>query len=338
MAGTIEGPGASGRRARGKARNHEPEIAAGRGRGRRRGLCGRRGLLALLIVAGCGHPHSPRPPEMALREIRPRVAIALGGGGARGFAHVGALRVFEQEKIPIDIVVGTSVGSLIGALYADQGHVLDAEYQALDAGTADLFDYGALSIFSGGLIKGDKLEKFLRDRLHHTLIEQMAVPFAAVAVDLNSGQTVIFDHGPIAPAVHASCAIPGVFVPVEIDGHTYVDGGVTDPIPCDIARNLGAEVVIALAIPAPLPQSNLKNPLAVIRHAVSIMSAEIGRLRGQEADVIVATHVEGVDYDDFSQKKQILEAGEAAAREALPAIRAAIAAKTRREPAASTKP
>jgi NTE family protein len=278
------------------------------------------------------------PPEPALRAILPKIGLALGGGGARGFAHIGALRVLEQEKIPIDVVVGTSVGSLVGALYADQGRVLDAEYNAIQVEAADLFDYRALSVFSGGMIKGDKLEKFLRDRLKNQMIEKMAVPFAAVAVDIKTGQTVIFDHGPAATAVHASCAIPGVFVPVEIDGVTYVDGGVTDPIPSDIARSLGAEVVIAMAIPAPLPQRNLKNPISVIHHAVSIMSSEIGALRAREADVVIWSRVGGVDYDDFSQKKQILEAGEAAAREALPAIRAAIAAKTRYVPADTLRP
>jgi NTE family protein len=286
-------------------------------------------LLALTwLVLSCGKP--PVPPAGPVSPgIRPKIGLALGGGGARGFAHIGAMRVLEQEKIPVDLVVGTSVGSLVGALYADQGKVLDAEFNALQVETTDLFDYRATSIFSGGLIKGEKLEKFLRERLKSTNIEQMKVPFAAIAVDLRSGQTVIFDHGPIAQAVHASCAIPGIFAPVVMDGVSYVDGGVTDPVPSDIARSLGADVVIAMAIPAPAAGPVPKNPIGVIHRAISIMCSEIGALRAKEADVVIWTEVGKIDYDDFSQKKEIIEAGEAAARAALPAIRAAIEAKTK---------
>jgi NTE family protein len=292
-------------------------------------------VIALLLVgvtAGCGgrktQPGPPPPPRLV--EVRPKVGLALGGGGARGFAHLGALRVLEQEKIPIDLVVGTSVGSLIGALYADQGRLIDAEITALEVEEEDLFDYRAFAILSGGLVKGDRLESFLRAKLKHQTIEEMAVPFAAVAVDLESGRTVIFRRGAVAPAVHASCAIPGVFVPVQIDGRTYVDGGVTNPVPASVARDLGAEVVIAMAIPPPAPGKIAKNLLGVAYRAVSIMAAEIGRLRAGDADVVIETRTDRqIDPDDFSQKRALIVGGEAAARAALPAIRAAIAAKTR---------
>jgi NTE family protein len=289
-------------------------------------------LLFLAAAAGCGgrriQPAPVHPPRLV--GVRPKVGLALGGGGARGFAHIGALRVLEQEKIPIDFVVGTSVGSLIGALYADQGRLIDAEITALEVQEEDLFDYRAFAILSGGLVKGDRLESFLRAKLKHQAIEEMAVPFAAVAVDLESGRTVIFRRGAVAPAVHASCAIPGVFVPVQIDGRTYVDGGVTNPVPASVARDLGAEVVIAMAIPPPAPGKVARNPLGVAYRAVSIMAAEIGKLRAGDADVVIETRANRqIDPDDFSQKRALIEAGEAAARAALPAIRAAIAAKTR---------
>ena len=289
-------------------------------------------LFTLLLACAAQKPPQVELQPAAYREIPPKVGLALGGGGARGFSEIGVLRVLEQEKLPVDLVVGTSVGSLVGALYADTGRVLDAEFTALAVTGDDLFDYQAMAVFSGGFVKGERLEEFLGAHLKHKTIESMKVPFTAVAVDLMAGKTVAFERGSVAQAVHASCAIPGVFVPVEFGGKVYVDGGVTDPIPADIARKQGADVVIAVAIPPGLPGKKPTNPVEVAFHAVTLMSSEIGALRAKEADVVITPQVAGVAFDDFSQKKRLIEAGEAAAREALPAIRAAMAAKTRRVP------
>jgi NTE family protein len=262
------------------------------------------------------------------------LGLALGGGGARGFAEIGVLRVLEQEKIPVDFVAGTSVGSLVGAFYADSGRVLDAEFLAVSVTDEDLFDYKALSFLSGGFVKGDRLEAFLVKNLKHRTIETFRIPYAAVATHLRTGKTVVFEKGPVARAVHASAAIPGVFVPVEIGGEVYVDGGVTNPVPVDVARRAGCDVVIAVSVPAAVPSTVPKTPIEIAYHAVTMMSAEIGRLRARDADVLVEPAVGDVAYDDFTQKKRLIEAGETAARAALPAIRAAIAAKTRRLPVA----
>lgn len=299
------------------------------------------GAALLATLFGCSPAPSPSAPPspppaptpVPTREVPPRVGLALGGGGARGFAEIGVLRVLEQEKVPIAAVAGTSVGSLVGALYADTGKVLDAEFHAVAVTEEDLFDYRTFAVFSGGFVKGERLRRFLDTNLKSRAIEQMRVPFAAVAVDVAAGRTVVFRNGPIAPAVHASCAIPGVFVPVTIGGRTYVDGGVMNPVPADVVRSMGADVVIAVAIPAATPSTVPTNPVAVAYQSVMIMSAEIGRLRAREADVVVIPDVTGVAYDDFTQKKRLIAAGEDAARKALPAIRAALASKTRRVPA-----
>ena len=193
----------------------------------------------------------------------------------------------------------------------------------------DLFDYRAFSLLSGGLVKGERLEKFLRTNLKHQTIEMMKVPFAAVAVDLERGETVVFRRGEVAPAVHASCSIPGVFAPTRIGTRLYVDGGVTNPVPVSVARDLGGEVIIALSIPPPVRKPPSKNPVAIAYHSVSIMTAEMGRLRAREADVVVEIQAGAIDFDDFSQKRRLIEVGEEAARAALPAIRAAIDARTR---------
>ncbi|MFZ5569605.1 MAG: patatin-like phospholipase family protein [Thermodesulfobacteriota bacterium] len=268
-----------------------------------------------------------KPPAADQKRL-PKVGIALGGGGARGFAEIGVLRVLEQEKIPIDLVIGTSVGSLIGAIYADTGRVLDAEFIAIAIREEDIFDYSAFSIFSGGFVKGEKLEAFLNTHLSSKRIENMKIPYGAVAVDLRTGQSVLLERGPVARAVHASCAIPGVFVPVTIGGRVFVDGGVTDPIPVDFARRKGAEVVIAVVIDPAIPSRAPENPLEIAYHAVTIMSSEIGVLGVKDADVVIRPEIGNVAYNDFSQKKRLMEAGEKAAREQLPNIRAAMEAKT----------
>jgi len=290
-------------------------------------------LLGVGLISACAS--APPPPAVSsppLREILPRVGLALGGGGARGFAHIGVLRVLEQEKIPVDLVIGASVGSLIGALYADTGRVLDAEFLAVEVEKDDLFDYGALAMLSGGLAKGEGLERFLSRHLRHPTIETLTVPFGAVATELRTGRTVVFDQGSVAQAVRASAAIPGVFSPVVIDGVTYVDGGVTDPVPADVARLRGAELVIAVIIPPAIPPQAPGNPVAIAMQAATLMGAEIAKLRAAEADVVITPEVGEVAYDDFSRKKALIEAGEAAARRALPQIRAALAAKTRHVP------
>lgn len=289
-------------------------------------------LLAGALAAGWGCASAPAPstpPTVQTQQVLPRIGVALGGGGARGFAHIGVLRVLEQERIPIDLVVGSSVGSLVGALYADSGRVLDAEFLAVAVTAEDLFDYRALAFFSGGLAEGKGIVRFLDEHLRNHAIENMQVRFGAVATELRTGRTVVFERGAVAPAVRASSAIPGVFVPVDIEGVTYVDGGVTDPIPADVARRMGAEVVIAVAIPAEVPKTTPSNPLAVAYQAVSLMSAEIASCRGAEADVLIVPQVGDVPFDDFAQKKRLIEAGELAARSALPQIRKAIAEHTR---------
>lgn len=291
-------------------------------------------ILICLFLSACstmGPKHKEKEP-LITKEILPKVGIALGGGGARGFAEIGVLRVLEQEKIPVNVVVGTSVGSLIGAIYADSGRVLDAEFIAVTIKDEDIFDYRAFSFFSGGFVKGEKLELFLNTHLKNKNIENMAVPFGAVAVDLRTGQAVLFDNGPVARAVHASSAIPGVFVPVEIGGKIYVDGGVTDPIPVDFAKKKGADVVIAVAISPALPPVAPKNPIEIAFHAITIMSSKIGELGVKDADVVIRPDVGNVAYDDFTQKKRLIDAGEKAARAAIPAIREAIKAKTKLVP------
>jgi NTE family protein len=286
---------------------------------------------AVLLLAACRTATPPplvteRQPPLVLETPvpEPRIALVLGGGAARGFAHIGVIRVLEQERIPVDLVVGTSVGSLIGALYASHRDSFELEWTAFQLDQDDLFDFGIVNAVVGmGYAKGEKLERFVRDSVKQKEIEKLRLPFAAVATDLNWGGRVVLDKGSVARAVRASSAIPGVFEPVEHQGKLLVDGGVVDNIPIDVARAKGADLVIAVDISADVGNTDIKNVVDVMLQATNIMFAvNVGFLR-QGADVLVQPKV-GVGMLDFTKKKECMLAGIEAARGAVPRIRAAI--------------
>ncbi|HUK55905.1 MAG TPA: patatin-like phospholipase family protein [Nitrospiria bacterium] len=262
-----------------------------------------------------GRPKSP-----------PRVALVLGGGAARGFAHVGVIRVLEREKIPIDMIVGTSVGSLIGAIYAAGAAGPNLERIALQLERDDLVDYSILALRKG-LIIGDRLERFVSEKVGVSRIEDLKLPFAAVATDIRTGERVILDRGPLATAVHASCALPAVFQPVELDGKLLVDGGVLEPLPVPTAKFLGADVTIAVDVGTRIKKIQSSDVVTVVIQALSISGAEMRRRHALEADVLIHPDVNGVGAFDFAQKERCVEAGAAAAREALPRIREVLSAR-----------
>ncbi len=252
-----------------------------------------------------------------------KVALVLGGGGARGFAHVGVLRVLEQERIPIDLLVGTSAGSFIGAIYADTRDSFELESVAWSASKEDLFDWSLLGS-ARGPVTGKALRAFIGRHVRARTIEELAIPFVAVATDLVTGEEVVLDRGPVAPAVHASSAIPGVFRPVDLGGRTLVDGGTVDPIPVRPARERGADVVIAVDIGKEIPGEEPGNFASISLRSLAILKRELGRYKAAEADVVISPKVGDTSPFDFSKRKELMAAGMAATREALPAIRDAI--------------
>lgn len=275
-------------------------------------------------IAGCRTVSAP-PPGPPPEVPRPKIALVLGGGAARGFAHVGVIRALEQEKIPIDLVVGTSVGSLIGAIYAADLNSFDLEWTAFSLQKDDLFDYGVLTAVMGmGLAKGDKLEAFVKGKVPVENIEQLKLPFAAVATDLNWGTKVVLDRGSLARAVRASSAIPGVFQPVSHMGKILVDGGVVDNIPISVARAKGADIVVAVDISENVGNTNITNLVDVMLQAANIMFALNVEHSKRDADVLVSPKVGDVGMLDFGQKKRCMQAGIDAGRAAVPEIRRAI--------------
>ncbi len=276
-------------------------------------------LILLVALSSCAS--APVPPAN-IEPPKPKVALVLGGGSARGFAHIGVIRVLEQEKIPIDMVVGTSVGSLIGALYAYDTNSFELEWTAFSLEKDQVFDFAVLSAITGmGPVRGDRLEEFVKSKVPVANIEDLKLPFAAVATDLNRGTRVVLDRGPVAKAVRASSAIPGIFNPVDYQGRLLVDGGVVDNIPISVARQKGADIVVAVDISENVVNFNITNVVDVVLQSVNIMFNENVGYKKKEADILIRPAVASVGLLDFSQKKQSMVAGMDAARNAVPEIR-----------------
>lgn len=284
-------------------------------------------VLCSAVLAACQSVQTADSRDILRSPSRPKIALVLGGGAARGFAHIGVIRALEQEQIPIDMIVGTSVGSLIGAVYAADANSFELEWSAFELTKDDLLDYGLFSAVTGmGLAKGERLEAFVKKKVKAENIEQMKIPFAAVAVDLNRGTEVVIDSGPVAKAVRASSAIPGVFQPVSHMGKLLVDGGVIDNIPVSVAKARGADIVIAVDISENVTNFAISNLADVLLQSVNIMFAENVRTKKREADIIISPSVGDVAMLDFSQKKRCMDAGIEAGKAAIPQIRAKIEA------------
>ena len=284
---------------------------------RRRSLFLAAGLslpLSALLGACATAPQGPKP--------QPKIGLALGGGAAKGFAHVGVIKVLEASGFTPAVVSGTSAGSVVGALYASglNGFALQEQSFALDEDRIkDLTLFGV-----GGVIKGDKLQAYVNELVKNRPLEQMAKPFAAVAADLDSGERIIFNRGNTGQAVRASCSIPGVFQPAVIAGKRYVDGGLVSPVPVDAARQLGADIVIAVDISSKAKDGKAAGILSNLNQTITIMGQKLGEQEMTRADVIIRPRVGQIGAADLDQKHVALLEGEKAAQDALPALRAAI--------------
>lgn len=263
---------------------------------------------------------APPPPPKP-----PRIGLALGGGAARGFAHIGVIQVLEENGLRPDLVVGTSAGSLVAALYASGKG--GAELGRLAEG----MDESAITDWSfpgRGLIRGEALARFVRDNTSGRSIEQMVLPLGIVATDLDSGQPILFQRGDPGVAVRASSAVPAVFQPVRIGTREYVDGGLVSPVPVRFARQMGAELVIAVDISA-VPDGNpTGDVMRLLLQTFAIMGLSINRFELRDADVVVRPKLAGVSGADFAGRKRSIRAGREAAMALLPELRAKLTAKS----------
>lgn len=289
------------------------------------------GLLAAALIAGCQAPPA-LPDEVAVPAAEPRapqaprIGLALGGGAARGFAHIGVIQVLEEAGIKPDLVTGTSAGSLVAALYAAGRNGKDLAAQAMAMDESVLTDW----VFpTRGVIRGEALARYVREQTAGVGIEQMRLPLGIVATDLDSGLPVLFRRGDAGQAVRASSAVPAVFLPVRIGAREYVDGGLVAPVPVRFARDMGAELVIAVDVSTPPDGAPTHDTMRLLLQTFAIMGKRINHFELAQADVVLRPQLAGVSSTDFAARRRAIEAGREAALAALPALRLRIVELTR---------
>jgi len=271
--------------------------------------------LSLLLLFAC-MPKEIAPP---LPPPKPaKVAVVLGAGASKGFAHIGVLKVIEAQKIPIHLIVGTSAGSVVGSLYASGIDAFQLQTMAIALLKDDVVDW---TIPDNGFIRGDKLENFINKTVRQTPLELLRIPFRAVATNLQTGEEIVFATGNTGRAVRASCSIPGVFQPVRIGDKAYVDGGVVSPVAVEAARRAGADVVIAVDISAGVAGAVPQGILDTILQSIDIMYAKIATAQLKSADVVIRPKVSHIGSSDFDKRNEAILEGEKAATQAMPQIR-----------------
>jgi len=284
--------------------------------------------LAVAGLAACGGGTAPTQPAAsapAMQTAAPnviKVGIALGGGAAKGFAHIGVIKMLEANGFAPAVISGTSAGSVVGALYASGMNAFEMQEKAVALDETRIRD---LQLSSGGLVLGQKLEDYVNEQVRRKPLEQMAKPFVVVATRLEDGERTVFARGNTGQAVRASSSVPGVFQPVTIGKYHFVDGGIVSPVPVDAARQLGADIVVAVDISNKARGQTPGNMLGALNQSIAIMGQKLGEAELARADVIVRPKVLDIGPADFSQRASAIVEGEKAALAVMPKIRERIA-------------
>jgi NTE family protein len=296
-------------------------------------------LLTAALLAGCTSvpqrepvtvqaPPASSPAAEPAPKRPPRIGLALGGGAAKGFAHVGVIAVLEQAGIEPSLVVGTSAGSLVAAFYASGMNATQLQATAMRMEEVTLADW-MVPLINRGLFRGEALARFVNDAVASRPIEDMRLPLGVVAADLANGQPVLFRRGNTGTAVRASSAVPAIFQPVRIGGRDYVDGGLVAPVPVQFARQMGAEFVIAVDISQPPEGQPASDTLQILMQTFNIMGQAINLHELKQADVLVRPSLVGLRSADFSARQRAIDAGKAAMQAALPELRVKLEAAAR---------
>ena len=267
-----------------------------------------------------------KPHTRTANTAKPKavVALALGGGASKGFAHIGIIKVLKENNIPVKVVTGTSAGSIVGSLYASGMSPDRLELEAEILGKTDLVD---LTLSSSGFIKGEKLQNYINYKVGNRPIQQFPIKFAAVATDFESGKAVAFNRGNVGQAVRASASIPNVFQPTVIGGRRYVDGGLSQPVPVSAAKKQGANFIIAVDISARPVKNVNKSFFSYLDQTFNVMSIPLLQHELGQANVVIKPQVLDMgSIGGFDQKQRAIQLGEEAARAALPEIKRKLAA------------
>jgi len=247
-----------------------------------------------------------------------KVALALGGGSARGLANIGVLKVLEREHIPIDLIIGSSIGSFIGAGYSVGVPIYRMEEAALGFSVDKLTDF---SISKMAVLKGKKLADVIRKFTDGKDFEDAQIPIAITTTDIETGEELVYTKGNMQDIIRASCSWPGIFPPVTIDGRKLVDGGIRNSIPVKMARHLGAAIIIAVDVGFCVKAGKLENLFQMFIQSIQIMGKELDSYQSMQADVTIRPKLHNIDQFAFDQAKRAISDGEAATQAAIPQIR-----------------
>jgi NTE family protein len=267
------------------------------------------------------------------KENRPRIVLVLGGGGARGLSHIGVLRVLEQEKIPIDEIVGVSVGSLIGALYAANVPIKDMESMAVEVGWNKLTNISKVGVFkmilAESLFSTKRMETYLTQHIGGKNFEDLKIPFMCVATDLRTGEAVIFHEGAVAVAARASATIPGIFSPVDYRHRSLVDGGLVDNLPIDLARAAREDVIVIGVLPRANEQKEEINTVfKTLVRSIEIQRDSIIETKKKSADFMIEPFVGAMSIADLDRTEECIDAGILAGRETALDLKSLILSRT----------
>ncbi len=264
------------------------------------------------------------PKSTYLRKVHPQVILVLGSGSARGFAHAGVLKALEKNHIPIDMIVGTSAGSIVGALYAGHPSASALEQLLLTTPKSQVIQFSLINIFSGPF-RGDVLQRYLISHIKAASFDQLEIPFIAVATNIKTGQIHAFSSGPIAPAVNASSAAPPFFKPVQLYGETYVDGGLVDPVAVDVAQKFHPKIIIAVNLAPYLSEKISHANMGVLMRGFGMMLSKLSQYSAEKADIIIHPKMGDIDMFDGVDRKQSMKAGFETTMHQMPAIKKLLA-------------
>lgn len=253
--------------------------------------------------------------------MEPKIGLALGSGGARGFAHLGVIKVLQEEKIPIDMIAGSSMGSLVGAMYC-AGHEIEDLYRLANTFRSKFFL--DITVPRMGFISGEKIKQFVKLFTHQKHIEDLKIPLSIVATDIVKAERVVFQKGPVDVAVRASISVPGIFVPEKVDDRLLVDGGVIDRVPSTVVREMGADIVIGVDVSQVKRNAEINTIYDVIMQSIDILQSEVLKYKASTADVLMSPKVEQFGGKTFQLAADIIRFGEEEATKSIPAIREAI--------------